>query len=487
MSAPDSCAAMVPEHVCERGKLLMKLILLLGLVFVTLTAVAIDRPARPNFVVIFTDDQGYQDVGCFGSPNIKTPNLDRMAAQGMRLTDFYVGQGVCSASRAALLTGCYPNRVGILGALGPDSKIGISPDEWTIAQLLKMRGYATAIFGKWHLGDRPEFLPTRHGFDEYFGLPYSNDMWPRHPTTKFPDLPLFEGEKVIAKNPDQHLLTTWYTEHAVQFIERHKDKPFFLYVAHNMPHVPLHVSEKFRGKSPRGLYGDVIMEIDWSVGQILEALKKNGIDEKTFVIFTADNGPWLVYGDHAGSALPFREGKFTSFDGGVREACIVRWPKHIPAGRVSHEMVWSMDLLPTFALLAGAPLPPTRIDGKNVWPLLSGGRSAKSPHTAYFYFWNRQLQAVRSGRWKLHFPHEYQTVATPGHGGHPGKYEQKKIGLALFDIENDPGEEKNIIGEHLETAALLGALAEKARQDLGDSLTHRQGANVREPGRVMGR
>src|SRR5690242_16947790 len=222
---------------------------------------AAPTPQRPNFVIIFTDDQGYQDVGCFGSPNIKTPNLDRMAREGMRFTDFYVGQPVCTASRAALLTGCYPNRVGLLGALGPHSKIGISDKELTIAQVLKARGYATAIFGKWHLGDSPQFLPTRHGFDEYFGLPYSNDMWPNHPTNgkNYPPLPLFDGEKIIGLMPDQTQLTTWYTEHAVRFIERNKEHPFFLYVAHNLPHVPLHVSDKFRGKSARGLYGDVIM------------------------------------------------------------------------------------------------------------------------------------------------------------------------------------------------------------------------------------
>src|SRR5262249_49685421 len=230
-------------------------------------------------------DQGYADVGCYGARGFQTPNLDRMAAEGIRFTDFYVAQAVCSASRAALLTGCYPNRIGILGALGPNAQHGISARERTIAELLKSRGYATAIYGKWHLGHLPPFLPTRHGFDEYFGLPYSNDMWPNHPTSKFPDLPLIEGEKIIAYNPDQSKLTTWYTEHAVNFIERNKDRPFFLYVPHAMPHVPLHVSDKFKGKSARGLYGDVIMEIDWSVGQILAALKQHGIDEETLVIY----------------------------------------------------------------------------------------------------------------------------------------------------------------------------------------------------------
>src|SRR5207253_295899 len=318
---------------------------------------AADAPPKPNIVIIYVDDMGYGDLGCYGSTVNRTPNVDRMAQEGVRFTDFYVAQAVCSASRTALLTGCYPNRLGILGALNPASKNGISDKETTIAQMLKPRGYATAIFGKWHLGHHPEFLPTRHGFDEYFGLPYSNDMWPRHPEAKpgtYPDLPLIEGDKVVQTNPDQSKLTSWYTERAVQFIARNKDRPFFLYVAHNMPHVPLFVSDRFKGKSERGLYGDAIMEIDWSVGQILEALNRHGLDEKTLVVFTSDNGPWLLYGNHAGSALPLREGKTTTFDGGVREPCIMRWPGKSPAGTVCRELAATMDVLPTFAKLAGA-------------------------------------------------------------------------------------------------------------------------------------
>jgi arylsulfatase A-like enzyme len=277
-------------------------------------AAAADRP--PNFVVVLTDDQGYGDLGCYGAKGFTTPNIDRMAAEGVRFTDFYVAQAVCSASRAALLTGCYPNRLGILGALNPTSKVGIGAGEKTIAEVLKPRGYATAVFGKWHLGHHPPHLPTRHGFDEYFGLPYSNDMWAKNPSANFPDLPLIEGDRTVATNPDQRMLTTWYTERAVQFIGANKDRPFFLYVAHNMPHVPLHVSEKFRGKSAQGLYGDVIMELDWSVGQILAALRDTGLDERTLVLFTSDNGPWLSYGNHAGSAGPLREGKGTDWEGG---------------------------------------------------------------------------------------------------------------------------------------------------------------------------
>jgi arylsulfatase A-like enzyme len=441
---------------------------------------------RPNFVIIFTDDQGYQDVACFGSPNIKTPNLDRMARQGMRFTDFYVGQPVCTASRAALLTGCYPNRIGLLGALGPKSMIGISDKESTIAQVLKTRGYATAIFGKWHLGDSPQFLPLRHGFDEYFGLPYSNDMWPNHPVNpkNYPLLPVIQGEQVVGLMPDQTQLTTRYTQHALRFIERNKERPFFLYVAHNMPHVPLFVSDKFKGKSKRGLYGDVIMEIDWSVGQILASLKKNNLDEKTLVVFTSDNGPWLLYGNQAGSALPLREGKATTFDGGLREPCIMRWPGQIPAGAICRELAATMDLLPTFARLAGAELPRDRIiDGRDIWPLMSGQPGAKTPHEAYFYYWGKHLQAVRSGKWKLHLAHGYDQPDPPGHDGQPGKYAKREISVALFDLETDIGETNDLAAQRPEVVTRLKALAERCREDLGDSATGQSGKNIREPGK----
>jgi len=260
------------------------------------------QPLRPNFVIIFADDMGYADISPYGA-RTATPILARMAKEGVRFTDFYVAQPVCSASRAALLTGCYPNRIGILGALNPHSKEGIHSNEVTLAELLKTRGYATAIYGKWHLGYQPQFLPTRHGFDDYFGLPYSNDMWQKHPapTQPYPPLPLIEGERTIETDPDQRQLTTWYTQRAVKFIEKNRNQPFFLYVPHNMPHVPLFVSSKHRGKSKLGLYGDVIQELDWSVGEILKSLKKNGLDERTLVIFASDNGPWLSPGSNPGS------------------------------------------------------------------------------------------------------------------------------------------------------------------------------------------
>lgn len=457
------------------------------------SATAAERP--PNVVIIFTDDQGYADVGVFGAKGFTTPNLDRMAKEGRRFTDFHAAQAVCSASRAALLTGCYPNRIGIHGALGPGSRHGIGDGEMTIAEVLKPRGYATAIFGKWHLGDRPQFLPTRHGFDEYFGIPYSNDMWPHHPQAKpgaYPPLPLYDGDKpakVGLTGEDQEQLTTQYAGRAASFIERNKERPFLLYVAPNMPHVPLYVSSKFKGKSERGLYGDVIMEIDWAVGEILGAIKKHGLDEQTLVIFTSDNGPWLSYGNHGGSAGPLREGKGTSFDGGHREPFIARWPGKIPADSVCPEPAMTIDLLPTIARLAGAKLPEHKIDGLDIWPLLAGDSSAKNPHEAYFHYYaQNELQAVRSGDWKLFFPHQARSMTgqTPGKDGIPGKYRQLDVALELYNLRDDLGETKNVAAENPEIVARLQALAEKAREDMGDKLTGRVGKGTREPGRVAG-
>jgi arylsulfatase A-like enzyme len=446
-----------------------------------------EKGARPpNFVIVFADDLGYGDLGCYGSKTNRTPNLDRMAQEGVRFTDFYAAQAVCSASRAALLTGCYPNRVSIFGALGPTAKHGISDKEQTVADVLKPKGYATALFGKWHLGHHEPFLPTRHGFDTYFGLPYSNDMWPKHPSDKFPDLPLIEGEKTVETNPDQSQLTTRYTERAVRFIAANKDRPFFLYVAHAMPHVPLHVSDKFRGKSGQGLYGDVVMEVDWSVGQILDALKEQGLDGRTLVIFTSDNGPWLSYGNHAGSAGPLREGKGTTWEGGQREPCLMRWPGRIPAGHVCREPAMTIDILPTLARLAGADPPRLPIDGKDIWPLVSGRPGTVSPHEALYFYWDRHLQALRSGKWKLHFPHTYRTLAGKpgGSDGKPARYEEARTGLALFDLEKDPGETTDVADKHPDVVERLKKLADRAREELGDSATKQEGKGVRPPGRL---
>ena len=462
-----------------------------------------DRP--PNIVIIFTDDQGYADVGKFGAKGFKTPNLDRLADAGAVFRNFHVAQAVCSASRAALLTGCYPNRLGIHGALGPASKTGLSSNETTLAEIAKQRGYATAIFGKWHLGDSPEFLPTRHGFDEFFGLPYSNDMWPLHPDLVklpaeaaaskrgYPDLPLYENERKFIEKvsvEDQNQFTTWYAGRAVEFIEKNKANPFLLYVAHNMPHVPLAVSDKFRGKSTQGLYGDVIMEIDWSVGQILDALKRCGLEKNTWVIFTSDNGPWLSYGNHAGSALPLREGKGTSWEGGTRVPCIMRWPGKIPRGKSSDSFLMTIELLPTIAKLVGAELPEHTIDGLDVWPLIAGAKGATNPHAAYFtYYRQNELHAVTSGdgRWKLYLPHTFNTLAgrPGGTNGIPAKYQQAQVSAPeLYDLKNDIGETRNAAPANPEIIRRLLVFAEEARADLGDALTSRKGSGAREPGRV---
>jgi arylsulfatase A-like enzyme len=443
----------------------------------------------PNFIIVYADDLGYADIGPFstrtGDARPQTPHLDRMASEGLRLTSFYTAQAVCSASRMALLTGAYPNRVGIHGALNHTARHGIHRDETTIAEALKPRGYATAIYGKWHLGHRKSFLPLHHGFDEYLGLPYSNDMWPRHPQQKdfYPDLPLIEDDEVIARDPDQSQLTKMYTARAVRFIEQHRDRPFFVYVAHSMPHVPLFASEGFRGRTPGGLYGDVIAEIDWSVGQILDALRRTGLDDRTLVIFTSDNGPWMSYGNHAGSPGPFRESKGTTFEGGVRVPFVARWPGRIPKGAVSDRPVMNIDVLPTLAGLAGASLAADRpIDGRDQWPTLSGQSDAASPHEALYFYWGAELHAVRSGRWKLHVPHPYQSLDTSGRDGSPGKYVRKQLELSLFDLEQDPGESTNLAAREPEVVRRLMETVERARVDLGDSLTNRTGRNVRHAG-----
>ena len=446
----------------------------------------------PNIVLIFADDLGYADVGPFGNATnqVRTPNLDRLAREGRRFTSFYVAQPVCSASRAALLTGCYPNRIGIQGALGPQSKVGINREEMTLAELVKQKNYRTAIYGKWHLGHRPEFLPTRHGFDEYYGLPYSNDMWPHHPEAKkgtYPDLPLIGGELTLELNPDQTQLTKDYTKRATRFIRENEDGPFFLYLAHNMPHVPLYASEDFGGKNDAGLYGDVIEEIDWSVGEILKALEEKNLTQNTLVIFTSDNGPWLSYGNHAGSAGNLREGKGTVFEGGVRVPCIMRWPGKIPAGSTCSEPAMTIDLFPTLAAITGAPLPENRIDGKNIWPLIEGAENAKSPQDAYFFYYNaNDLLAVRSGDWKMYVPHEYNSLdgKPGGTNGIPAKYVRARTDLALYNLASDLGEKKNVAAENPEIVKRLNGFLDRMRVDLGDGLQKVAPAGARESGKV---
>jgi arylsulfatase A-like enzyme len=444
----------------------------------------------PNVVLIYCDDLGWGDLGCFGAKKIRTPNIDSIARRGTRFTSFYVAQAVCSASRAALLTGCYANRIGIHGALGPNQKIGLNPAEMTLAEVLKPRGYATAIVGKWHLGRPTELLPTRQGFDEYFGLPYSNDMWPQNDNAAkgtYPPLPLIEGDRVIEETPDQSQLTRRYTERAVSFIQRSARAPFFLYLAHAMPHVPLFAGSRFAGRSRQGLYGDVIEEIDWSVGEVLKALRRNGLEKDTLVIFTSDNGPWLSYGQHGGSAGPFREGKGTSFEGGIRVPCVMQWPGHIPQGRTNDIPLMTIDMLPTVARLAGADLPPRKIDGLDVWPILRGDRGATNPHAAYFIYYNQgDLLAVRSGDWKLFLPHTSQTLGgkSGGTNGVPAPYQRLAVGTELYNLRQDPAERVNVIADHPEVRDRLLALAEGAREELGDRRLQRVGSGVRPPGRV---
>ena len=463
--------------------------------------VAEEKKPAPNVVIVFTDDQGYQDLSCFGSPNIYTPHLDQIAADGLRLTNFYAAQAVCSASRAALLSGCYSNRIGIKGALFPKSKIGINPMETTLAEMLQEQGYKTGIFGKWHLGHLPKFLPNNHGFDEFMGIPYSNDMWPvdyegnqvdknHRKAKRYPQLPFFKNFDVVKEIKtleDQAQLTTELTEAAVDFIERNKDTPFFLYVPHPMPHTPIAVSDKFKGKSGQGRYGDVIMEIDWSVGQIMNKLKEHQLDKNTIFIFTSDNGPWLNFGNHAGSASPLREGKGTAWEGGQREPCVVSYPNGIEGGRVIDTPMMTIDLLPTIAEITGAKLPELKIDGKSVWDIWTG-KSNKSPHDAYFFYYkSNELHGVRYNDWKLYFPHTYRSLngREGGKDGYPVNYDMNEIDeIELYDLKNDISESKNVADQHPKIVLEIKSLADEMRKKLGDKLLNIKGTENRPAGSV---
>ena len=472
------------------------LVAVLGANLGDLVQVAGAESKSPNIVIIFMDDMAYADIGPFGSKSYPTPNIDRMAKEGRKFSDFYVTQAVCSASRAGLLTGCYNVRVGIFGALGPKSNHGLHKNEVTLAELCKQKGYTTAIYGKWHLGHHKPFLPMQHGFDDYFGLPYSNDMWPYHPGVlhlpmqerlkRWPHLPLIYKNKVInpqVSSKDQEQLTTQYTEHAVKFIETNKTKPFFLYVPHSMVHVPLYVSEKFKGKSKSGLFGDVMMEVDWSVGRIIDTLRKNELDKNTLVIFTSDNGPWLSYGDHAGSAGPLREGKGTMFEGGCRESTLMWWPGTVPSNSNCSTPAMTIDILPTVAELIGANLPDHKIDGKSILNLVTG-KNDKSPQEAYYFYYGQQLQAMRMGKWKLHFPHNYRTMngKPGGTGGIPTKYSQAKIELSLFNLHQDIGETTDVKANYPKILAKMLKLGEGMRNELGDQ--GRKGKGQRSSGRL---
>ncbi|MEK9604089.1 MAG: sulfatase [Flavobacteriaceae bacterium] len=455
----------------------------------------------PNVVIVFTDDQGYQDLSSFGSTNIHTPNLDQMVKEGLKLTNFYAAQAVCSASRAALLTGCYPNRIGISGAFFPLQKIGINSQETTLAEMLKAKGYSTGIFGKWHLGHHPEFLPNNHGFDEFMGIPYSNDMWPvdydgnqvpsDHRLAKiFPQLPFYNNFEVVREIKtleDQSQLTTQLTEAALDFIDRNKENPFFLYVPHPMPHTPIAVSDKFKGKSEQGLYGDVIMEIDWSVGQIMKKLKEHQLDENTLFIFTSDNGPWLNFGNHAGSALPLREGKGTAWEGGQREPCVVYYPKGIKGGRIIDTPMMTIDILPTIAEITGAQLPKKKIDGKSVWSIWTG-KTEQSPHQALFYYYkSNELHGVRYKDWKLYFPHTYRTLngRPGGQDGYPVKYEMNAVEqIELYNLKDDIGETTNVAAQNPVIVETIKSIADEMRKELGDKLYGIEGTENRPVGRI---
>ncbi|MFG0330295.1 MAG: sulfatase [Phycisphaerales bacterium] len=479
-------------------RLLIVLVMMTGLARVEATPDA----QSPNIVIIFTDDQGYGDLGCYGAKGFETLHLDRLAAEGVRFTQFTVPQAVCSASRAALLTGCYPNRVSILGALGPNANHGLHADETTIAELLRDRGYRTAIVGKWHLGHREPFLPTRHGFDEYFGIPYSNDMWPveydGRPLTdenhggkpwkaNYPALPLFENDEIIEQLKsldDQDQITRRYTERSLDFIERAvaANRPFFLYLAHTMPHTPLGVSDRFRDASEYGRYGDVIMEIDWSVGEIMRVLDRLGVAEDTLVIFTSDNGPWLNFGRHAGTTGGLREGKGTAWEGGVRVPCIMRWPAVIPEGTVCEAFASTIDVLPTIASIVEASLPDRPIDGVDLSGLLHDPDSTEGPREHFYYYYGKRLRFVRAGPWKLSVPHEYRSYepVEPRHDGMPGPYGKGSVEIELFNLETDPFERHDVAADHPEIVQRLLELAESARADLGDH--DRQGVGVRPHG-----
>lgn len=443
-----------------------------------------------NIVLINLDDAGFGDFSHRGAIGYETPNIDRMAAKGRQFTHFLSAQAVSGASRAGLLTGCYPNRIGFSGAPMPNCKYGIHPEETTMGELLKNTGYRTAVYGKWHLGDAVRFLPLQNGFDEYYGLPYSNDMWPFHPQQNiyfnFSDLPTIEGNEVVGYNTDQSRFTTDYTERAVDFIRKNSDQPFFVYLAHSMPHVPLAVSDKFKGKSKQGMYGDVMMELDWSVGELLKILRELDLEEKTLVVLTSDNGPWINYGNHAGSTGGLREGKGTSFEGGQRVPCIMYWKGKIEAGSVCNLLASHIDLFPTFAEIAGARLPDRTIDGVSILPLITG-EAEESPRKNFVYYYNRNdLEAVTDGDFKLVFPHKHRTYQfPPGNDGNPGKASDIKFPeTELFDLRRDPGERYNVIGQYPEVVEKLQKVADQYREELGDNLTGKEGNARREPGRI---
>jgi arylsulfatase A-like enzyme len=459
---------------------------LLGLLAGGATTTAADNAAddtalRPNLIILYCDNLGYGDVGCFGSTRHRTPHIDRMAREGMRLTSFYSASGVCTPSRASLMTGCYPRRVGLDrtepdgAVLRPVSPNGLHPDEVTIAEILRDAGYATACIGKWHLGDQPPFLPTRQGFGTYFGIPYSDDMTARD-GTNWPPLPLMRDERVLEAPVDRNTLTRRYTEEAIRFLSEPRDRPFFLYLPHAMPGSTQRpfASRAFQSRSANGPYGDSVEELDWSTGEILAAIERLGIDSQTLVVWTSDNGA-PRRNPPQGSNAPLSGWGYSTREGGMRVPCVVRWLDRVPAGTTSAAITTTMDLLPTFAHLAGASLPAGRVlDGRDIWPLLRGTPGARSPHEAFFYYHMDQLQAVRSGRWKLYLASEARRT---------NLRDATAIAQAeLYDLQNDIGETDNVADRHPEIVSRLNRLADQARADLGDGPS--RGHGQRSVGRM---
>jgi arylsulfatase A len=447
---------------------------------------------RPNIVILLADDLGYSDVGCFGAEGFSTPNLDRMADEGIRLNNFYV-HPICTPTRAALLSGCYPQRVGLELVSTPRRKTGIHPDEELLPELLNQAGYATGIFGKWHLGHHPDFWPLNNGFDEWQGTPGSNDH-----RNIVPDelsdvsgvqegLVFIENDTIVEVVEDQSYLTQRSTAGAVDFIQRHQNEPFFLYVPYNMPHTPLAVGENFLGTSKRGLYGDVVSELDWSVGEILSSIQECGLDDDTLVIFTSDNGPWLIFGDHGGSATPFRGGKKQTLEGGVRVPFIARWPGRITAGATSDSLIAVMDLLPTIVGLCDAPIPTRKIDGIDFKSILLGEMESNEVRKSYLYYYRDRLQAVRCGDWKLQLAASDEQAPNPaaiGQGGVRGEVMSIERPLALFNLKEDSAELNDLSLEYPEQVVRLQEIAEQARLELGDSVTGVEGREIRKVGQA---
>ncbi|MDQ3395715.1 MAG: sulfatase [Bacteroidota bacterium] len=459
------------------------------------------RQSKPNVIIVYFDDLGYGDTEDYGLTGIPTPNFKRLAREGMRFTHFNVAQAVCTASRAALLTGCYPNRLGMAGALMPWSKTALNPEEETIASLLKKEGYKTSMLGKWHLGSKEPYFPKNYGFDSYYGIPYSHDMWPRdyegNPVTdtssfyyKFPPLPIIENGRQIGtidNLEEQGELTATLTQKALEIISENQSEPFFLNLAHPMPHVPLAASSRFKGKSSADLFGDVMMELDWSVGEIINALDKAGISESTLLIVTSDNGPWITYGNHAGSTGGLKEGKSTAMDGGTRVPFYMRWPGKIEAGSISGELVTNMDVLPTIMDMLDLPLPENKIDGISMKSLITGETSESPREVFYYYFDQNNLKGVRYKNWKLVLPHKSLTYGEGhvGMDGYRGNTPLKEVPSGLYNLTHDPGEKYDVQDQYPEVVAQIMKHVEAAREDLGDALTNREGKNRRKAAEWM--